>query len=64
MVMDDNWYYCCDKVMMYNNTELLCYSPETNVIVYVNLTQVFKKSLIQVKEHMAWSQYSWFYGTG
>ena len=38
---------------MYNNTELLCYSPETNVIVYVNLTQVFKKSLIQVKEHMA-----------
>lgn len=53
MVMDDNWYYCCDQVMMYNNTELLCYSPETNVIVYVNLTQVFKKSLIQVKEHMA-----------
>ena len=62
--MDDNWYYCCDQVMMYNTTELLCYSPETNVIVYVNLTQVFKKSLIQVKKHTAWSQYSSFYGTG
>lgn len=39
MVTDVNWT-SCDHLVIYTNIELLCCTPETNKIFYVNYTSI------------------------
>ena len=38
----DRWYwsYCGDHFIMYKNTEALCCTSETNIILYVNYNSI------------------------
>ena len=42
MVMDVKWTYCGDHFSVYTNIEWLCFMPETNILLYVSYTSIFK----------------------
>ena len=43
MVTAGNENYHGDHFAVYTNIKLLCYTPEINIMLYVNYTSVFKK---------------------
>lgn len=42
--MNVNWIYCAVYFTIYTNVDLLCYTPDTNVMLYVNCISVKKLS--------------------
>ena len=43
MMIDVNWTYCGNHFTIYTNIELLCYTPETNIMLYGSYTSIKKK---------------------
>ena len=40
--MNVNWTYCGDHLAIYTYIDSLCYTPETNIMLYVNYISIKK----------------------